>query len=227
MDIPRPDIRLKKRHRRVTIGGLAAVAAISTTLLLARLDPPAPIVARDSVRIDTVKRGEMPRLIRGHGVMSPGAAGAAAAEARAAVRFAVAQAGEIHVGQAARLEFSGQRIAARVVQVDAAPVNGSIGVTLVPVSPGEAPLGAATAIDATIELERLQGVVYVGRPGFGREQDTVWMFRLDLDRAHAVRTLVKLGRGSSTLMEIQRGLVPGDRVILSDMSQYADRIRLN
>jgi HlyD family secretion protein len=44
-----------------------------------------------------------------------------------------------------------------------------------------------------------------------------------------VRTQVKLGRSSVNTIEIIEGLRPGDRVILSDMSQWdaSDRIKLN
>jgi HlyD family secretion protein len=43
-----------------------------------------------------------------------------------------------------------------------------------------------------------------------------------------VRTQVLLGRSSVTYVEIVKGLNVGDKVILSDMSQYdgVDRVRL-
>ena len=71
-------------------------------------------------------------------------------------------------------------------------------------------------------------VVYVGRPAFGQENGTVGMFKFINDN-EAARVQVKLGRSSVSLMEIVQGLQPGDRVILSDMSQWDanDRIRLN
>jgi HlyD family secretion protein len=48
------------------------------------------------------------------------------------------------------------------------------------------------------------------------------------DGAEAVRVNVKLGRSSVNQVEVLQGLQPGDKVILSDMSQWDnfDRVRL-
>ena len=52
---------------------------------------------------------------------------------------------------------------------------------------------------------------------------------LDADGVYATRAQVKLGRSSVNAIEIVSGLQPGDKVILSDMSQWetSDRIKLN
>ena len=82
-------------------------------------------------------------------------------------------------------------------------------------------------MDGTIELERLEDVVYVGRPAFGQEQSTVGLFKL-IENGEAVRVNVKLGRSSVQTIEVIEGLQPGDQVILSDMSAWDafDRVRL-
>ena len=87
---------------------------------------------------------------------------------------------------------------------------------------------AIAKVDGTIELERLNEVVYVGRPAFGQEKSTVDIFKLN-ENDEAVRTKVQLGRTSVNTIEIISGLQPGDRVILSDMSQWDanERIKLN
>ena len=87
---------------------------------------------------------------------------------------------------------------------------------------------SGAALDGTIELERLDNVLHVGRPAFGQENSTVGIFKIDPDGAYAVRTQVKLGRSSVNFIEIVSGLKEGDRVILSDTSQWDanDRIRL-
>jgi HlyD family secretion protein len=97
--------------------------------------------------------------------------------------------------------------------------------------PAELPRGARPdlSVDGTIELERLDNVVYVGRPAFGQERSKVGMFKLDASGDYALRTPVMLGRSSVNTIEIVSGLQPGDRVIVSDMSQWdaTDRIKLN
>jgi HlyD family secretion protein len=85
------------------------------------------------------------------------------------------------------------------------------------------------SVDGTIELEHLDDVIYVGRPAFGQENNTVGMFKIVSGTSEAVRAPVKLGKSSVNTIQILGGLQPGDQVILSDTSAWDahDRIRLN
>jgi HlyD family secretion protein len=82
-------------------------------------------------------------------------------------------------------------------------------------------------VDGTIELERLDDVLFVGRPAFGQEQSAVGLFKVHID-GEATRVQVQLGRSSVSTVEVRSGLNVGDQVILSDMSTWDefDRIRL-
>ena len=84
------------------------------------------------------------------------------------------------------------------------------------------------SVDGTVELENLKDVLFVGRPVNGQSDSTIGIFKLVDDGAEAVRVSVKLGRSSVNTIEIRDGLKVGDKVILSDMSQWDnfDRIRL-
>ena len=96
---------------------------------------------------------------------------------------------------------------------------------------GPLPKGARPdlTVDGTIELERLEDVIYVGRPVFGQEDSVVSLFRLDVEGNEARRVTVGLGRASVNTIEVREGLEPGDRVVLSDMSAWDafDRVRLD
>ena len=95
---------------------------------------------------------------------------------------------------------------------------------------GELPRGAVPdlSVDGTIELERLNDVLFIGRPAFGQEQSTVGCSRSMPDGTGATRVQVKLGRTSVNTVEVVAGLDVGDKVILSDMSAWDafDRVRL-
>ena len=84
------------------------------------------------------------------------------------------------------------------------------------------------SVDGTIELERLNDVLFMGRPAFGQDQSVVGLFKMSGEGANAERVQVKLGRSSVNTIEVLSGLKVGDQVILSDMSAYDayDRIRL-
>jgi HlyD family secretion protein len=95
------------------------------------------------------------------------------------------------------------------------------------------------SVDGVIELERLENVLQVERPAFGQENQTVGLFKLiptdgkimaGQEAGHeATQTPVKLGKASVQFIEVLEGLQEGDRVVLSDMSQYDgyNRIKLN
>jgi HlyD family secretion protein len=148
---------------------------------------------------------------------------------KAEIRIAETQARDVQIGLAAVIDTRNGIVAGRVTRVDPAVLQGTV---LVDVTlEGELPRGARPdlSVDGTIELERLDNVIFVGRPAFGQERSTVGLFRLEPDGNHARRVSVQLGRSSVNAIEIVSGLAPGDRVILSDMSNWdaTERIRLN
>ncbi len=149
-------------------------------------------------------------------------------ELKAEIRIAETQAKDITIGQSAKVDTRNGIVEGHVVRIDPAVQNGTV---LVDVSlDGALPRGARPdlSVDGTIELERLNDVIFVGRPAFGQEKSTVGIFKLNPDGS-ADRTQVQLGRSSVNTIEVIRGLAPGDQVILSDMSQWDshDRVRLN
>jgi HlyD family secretion protein len=151
---------------------------------------------------------------------------------KAEVRIAETQAKDIAIGQLASIDTRNGIVEGRVSRIDPAVQNGTVlvDVTIVNALPrGSRP---DLSVDGTIELERLDDVVYVGRPAFGQERSTVGIFKTNGDKltsTEATRVQVQLGRSSVNTIEILGGLQPGEWVILSDTSPYDsnDRIKLN
>jgi HlyD family secretion protein len=148
---------------------------------------------------------------------------------KAEVQVAETQAKDVQIGQSAEIDTRNGIVGGKVSRIDPSVQNGTVKVDVA--FSGELPLGARPdlSVDGVIELEHLNDVVYVGRPAFGQEHSTANIFRLDADGVYASRAQVQLGRSSVNTIEIVKGLEPGDRVILSDMSQWDahDRIKLN
>jgi HlyD family secretion protein len=148
---------------------------------------------------------------------------------KAQVKIAETQAKDIQKDQKAVIDTRNGVVDGHVVRVDPAVEQGTVTVDVA--IDGELPKGARPdlSVDGTIELERLDNVVYVGRPAFGQENNTVGIFKIVSGSSEAVRTPVKLGKSSVNTIEIMSGLQPGDQVILSDTSAYDahERIRLN
>ena len=147
---------------------------------------------------------------------------------KAELKIAETQAKDIQIGQLASVDTRSGIVEGRVIRIDPSVINGTrtVDVSL----PDELPKGSVPdlSVDGTIELERLNDVLYVGRPAFGQEQSTVGLFKVEPDGVDASRVQVKLGRSSVNFVEVLGGLKAGDTVILSDMSAWDafDRVRL-
>ncbi|MBE3074607.1 MAG: efflux RND transporter periplasmic adaptor subunit [Actinobacteria bacterium] len=72
VDIARPaTVARRKKIRRAIIGASALAVIILITVVVSRLKPAAPSVDRATVWIETVKRGDMLRQVRGSGTLVP------------------------------------------------------------------------------------------------------------------------------------------------------------
>ena len=146
---------------------------------------------------------------------------------KAELRIAETQTKDITIGQIAEVDTRNGVVAGRVSRIDPAATNGTVGVDIT--LEGQLPPGSRPdlSVDGTVRLEKLENVIFVGRPAFGQEEGTVSLFKL-MPNGEAVRTTIKLGKSSVNTIEIKEGLQPGDQVILSDMSSYDqfDRVRI-
>ncbi len=146
----------------------------------------------------------------------------------AELKIAETQARDVQIGQPAMVDTHNGTASGTVMRVDPAVQNGTVTVDVK--LTGELPKGARPdlSVDGTVDLEKLDDVLYVGRPAFGQENSTISLFKLDADGKGGVRVPVKVGRASVNSIQVIEGLHAGDTVILSDMSRYdnTDRIRL-
>ncbi len=147
---------------------------------------------------------------------------------RAEVRIPQTQAQDIVVGQTAYIDTRNDTILGRVSRIDPAVQNAAVLIDVALI--GELPRSARPdlSIDGTVEIERLENVIYVGRPAFGQANSRVGMFKLVEDGNYAERVSVQLGASSVNQIQVLEGLEAGDVVILSAMDQWDgyDRVRL-
>ena len=147
---------------------------------------------------------------------------------KAALQIAETQARDIQIGLPAAVDTHNGVVSGHVTRIDPAVLNGTrtVDVQL----DGALPAGAVKglSVDGTIDLEKLNNVLYVGRPALGNENSTLSLFKESADHKTAERVQVKVGRASVNSIQVLDGLKEGDTVILSDMSRYdnVDRIRL-
>ena len=147
---------------------------------------------------------------------------------KAVLRVPETLARDVVVGQPVDIDTRNGIAKGHVLRVDPSVQNGTVTVEVA--LDGAPPRGARPdlSVDGTIELERLPDVLHVGRPAYGQGESTVGLFKLDPDGKYASRVPVKLGRTSVNAIQIVQGLNVGDRVIISDMSQWdnVERVKL-
>ncbi|MEM9533036.1 MAG: HlyD family efflux transporter periplasmic adaptor subunit [Pseudomonadota bacterium] len=137
----------------------------------------------------------------------------------AELRIAETQAQDVQLDQAVKVDTRNGIVGGRVIRIDPAVQNGTVQVDVELV--GDLPAGARPdlSVDGTIEIERLDNVLFVGRPAYSQPETLLSLFRLDSE-SQARRVDVAFGRASVNLIEVRSGLKQGDRVILSDTAAY-------
>ena len=230
LDIPRESNQRQRRIRMIIycVVGVAALAGI--TIFLLRLKPAAPVVDKTAVWVDTVKKGPMVIGVRALGTVAPQAKGAKASSNGTIVllRIPQAQAKGVKIGEAVSIDTHNGIVPGHVAGVVPVVIGGVM--TAEVKLDGPAPEGTKPGqeVDCTVEIEKLDNVIFVGRPVFGQPNTTVSLYKLDPDGKGANLVQVQLGRASVNTIEILSGLQPADKVILSDMSAWDsfNRIRL-
>lgn len=148
---------------------------------------------------------------------------------KAVLRIPETQAREVVLGQRVSVDTRNGIIAGRVMRIDPAVQNGTVTVEVA--LEGQLPPGARPdmSVDGTIEIEKLDRVLHMGRPSLGSAEGAASLFRLEPGGRSAVRVPVRLGRSSVNAVEVVAGLRAGDTVILSDMSAWDshDRVRIH
>ena len=144
---------------------------------------------------------------------------------KAVLRIPESQAKDVTIGQKASIDTRNGFVAGHVTRKDPSAQSGSVTVDVA--LDGTLPNGAVPdlSVDGTVVIEKLNNVLYSGRPAFSAGSGTATLFKVAGDGKSAVRVPVELGRSSVNVIEIVRGLAAGDRIIVSDMSQYANVAR--
>jgi beta-lactamase regulating signal transducer with metallopeptidase domain len=190
---------------------LLGIAGVAVTGAQAQSQP---VVNVDTVWMDTVKQGDMKLQVRGSGRMTSGHT--------AALNVPATQMQDVRQGEPAVIAFRNRKeiIGGKVAVVHPEVANGTMTVDVGiddALPPG---INLQEPVDGIITVGTLTNVVYVGRPVSGQSNTRVMLFKLEPDGHSAKKVPVQLGATSVNLAEIKSGLQPGDKVIISDMSQY-------
>jgi beta-lactamase regulating signal transducer with metallopeptidase domain len=190
---------------------LLGIAGVAVTGAQAQSQP---VVKLDSVWTDTVKQGDMKLEVRALGRLT--------SASTVALKVAETQMPDVRQGQPVLIAFpkSKETFAGKVGVVHPEAANGTVTVDVSmndALPPG---INQQEPVDGIITIGGLTNVIFMGRPAFGKSNTRVMLFKLEPGDHSAKKVPVQLGAASVNRIEIKSGLKPGDKVIISDMSQY-------
>ena len=225
--------RLKVEQQRLAISGKATKAQINAQESRLQQLRALAKLKKDQVEALKVRAGTSGVLqvvvVQEGQQVAPGvniARVADPASLKAELKIPETQIKDVKVGQVVRVDTRNGIIQGQVSRIDPAAREGTFVVDAELTGPLPGSARPDLSVDGTIEIQRLDNVLNVGRPAFGQGQQTVGMFRLTPDGQEAVRTQVALGRTSVSTVEIVSGLKEGDQVILSDTSTMDSYTRI-
>ena len=133
---------------------------------------------------------------------------------------------DVVVGQRTTVDTHDGVVPGHVISIDPAARGGTV--TIEVSLEGTLPRGARAdlSVDGAIQIERLASVLHVGRPAYGAAESVIRLFRVTPHSGEALRVNVNVGKASVNDIVVLRGLVHGDSIIISDMSQLLAETRV-
>jgi HlyD family secretion protein len=203
----------------------------------ARLQQLRNVLARQRQQLDSLQvRAGMTGVVQGLPVQVGQQLTAGAQIARVAqlhelvaeLRIPEVNARDLCAGQVAHIDLRIGVLDGKVSRVDPAVENGAVRVEVE--FTGDPPQGARPdlSVDGVIEIERRRDSLYVARPATGEPESKASVFKLEADGVRARRIAVQLGKASVNEVQVLAGLAAGDRIIVSDVSQWSasDELRI-
>lgn len=146
----------------------------------------------------------------------------------ARLRVPEIQAKDMAIGKAAEIDTYNGMISGQVSRVDPAVVDGTVKVDIAltgPLPPGARP---DLSIEGVVHIDKITHTLYVGRPAQPKIGSNISLFKVDPSGNTATRVPVELGAVSANSVQVISGLVKGDKVIISDSTQWQQyqKIRL-
>lgn len=148
-------------------------------------------------------------------------------ELYAELKVLAQQATHVASGQAVTIDTRSGVVSGRVSRVDPAVNEGTVVVDVA--LSGDLPPGTRPElqVQGLITVAQLHDALIVDKPAYGRADGQLTLYRLLPGREIAERTAVQTGRASVNQIEIVGGLEAGDRIILSDTSDWQDQSRIH
>jgi HlyD family secretion protein len=135
--------------------------------------------------------------------------------------------GRVQIGQKAQLDVGGKRYLTKVSKIYPQVQNGQFQVDLLFLGDEPVDLQRGQTLQARLTLGDPTPARMIPNGAFYNETGGAWVFVVSPDGRSAVKRNVRLGRRNTDTIEVLEGLDPGERVITSPYTGFADKTRLD
>ena len=135
--------------------------------------------------------------------------------------------GRVEEGQRATAEWGGKTYRLKVAKIYPQVRNGSFEVDFHFVGPAPSDLQRGQTLQTNLILSDPTQALLIPDGAFYNETGGLWIFVVSPDGSEAIKRQVRLGRRNSEFIEVLEGLEPGERVLTSPYTGFADKDRLD
>ena len=135
--------------------------------------------------------------------------------------------GRVAPGQIATAEWGGKTYRMKVAKIYPQVRNGTFEVDLHFVGPEPADIQRGQTLQTKLTLGDPTPALLIPNGAFYNETGGAWVFVVTPDGSEAVKRPVRLGRRNADYIEVLEGLEPGEKVLTSPYTGFADKDRLD
>ena len=148
---------------------------------------------------------------------------------KATIQISEHQAKNVTLGLKALVDTRSEVLLGRVERIDPNVESGTVTVDIEILD--DIPLMAKpdSTIEGMIEISKIENAIHVSRPVFAKENGVNTLYKLSQNSDVAQQIDVQFGRSSIDKIEVLDGLAPGDKIIISDTSDFFEHktIKIN
>jgi HlyD family secretion protein len=144
----------------------------------------------------------------------------------AQLRIPESQAKDLRLGLSARIDVRAGVVDGRVRRVSPTVEQGTVVVEVELLDTLPSGTRADTSIEGIIDVDSIPNAVFVARPAHAQPESSGAVFRVEADGNYAERVPVRFGKASVAEIIVLDGLGPGERIVVSDTTDWAEQPRI-
>lgn len=127
---------------------------------------------------------------------------------------------QVAIGQTVLINTQNSKVEGVISRINPAVTQGNVEVDVAFTQPLPKDARPDLSVEGEIRIAQLNDTLFVSRPLFSQSQTTTSFYKLTKEGGLAQRVKVEVGLGSTSHIQIIKGLTEGDTIITSDPSRF-------